>query len=210
MDELKWNYLLPGLAIGLLGWLAYRAGSVAIGAIVGAGALGVLGYLAGGLAPPDVAWAPALCTGVGIVLGAVGGIMFMRAMMTYLFFVAGAIPGGAIVWKLASGGALAAIPGASQGAGLIVSVVLGTIAGGFLMVALRRFVVAVVTAFVGATLFSIGLPPHWQSAGWIISLVIFLIVQAGLVHRFVDRETFDRHSMHGRYRHEATVIRQKE
>jgi hypothetical protein len=75
---------------------------------------------------------------------------------------------------------------------------------------MRRFVIAVVTSVAGATLVSLGLPERYQALAWLIGLGIFLIVQAGLVRRFVDREAFDRRAMHPRYRHEASVIREKE
>jgi len=195
---MDWPYIIAGVIIGLFGWMVYWAGTLAIGAIVGGGALGMLGYILGGLIPAP--WGSTLGVGVGVVLGTIGGVFFIRAMMLYFFFAMGASLGGSIAWKLAHGGALSFLPGASEGIGLTVTVIVGMLLCGFLILALRRFIIAVVTSVVGATLLSLGLPPTWQSAGWLIALVVFMVVQAGLVHRFVDRDSFDRRAMHPRYR----------
>jgi hypothetical protein len=68
----------------------------------------------------------------------------------------------------------------------------GALICGLLLVKLRRFIIAVVTAVVGSFLFSQGLPPDYQALGLPISLIVFLAVQVGLVSRYVDEESFDR------------------
>ncbi len=192
IPELDWIWIGSGLAVGLLGWLLYWAGVPLIGAALGAGAGGALGFLLSGFI--QAPWAETFLTGVGLVVGGVAGILLIRALQLYFFFATGASLGGAYAWQLLGREPLA---GLAQSYGewaqwLVVG--LGALVGGLLLIQLRRFIVAVVTSVVGAIMFTHGVPPQHQTPALIISLIVFIAVQIGIVRRFIRKEEFDKYT----------------
>ena len=190
--------ILAGLVVGLFGWVLYWAGIPIIGGIIGACAGGALGVFASDFI--QTTWALPLFIGIGIVLGAILGVMLMRALQLYFFFAAGASIGGTFTWRLLQQHPTENLVSATPGWGVLLAVVVGAIIGGFILVRFRRFIIAVITSVIGAALLATGLPLQYQLIGGLIGLVVFLAVQIGLVRRFVEQEAFD-HRMQ-RYRHE--------
>lgn len=188
---IQWEYVLPGLIIGTMGWMIYLAGLPAIGIVAGGGAGAALGYV---VAPAiEAVWAEPVLMGIGGVMGAVVGFLLIRAFQFYLFFVAGAVLGGALGFRLLQMPAVVRMVDPGDIGTLVVVAVLALLSG-ILFVRLRRFIVAAVTSIIGVMLLVPGLPQEWQAPGLVISLVVFLAVQIGLVRRFVDQEKFDRHT----------------
>lgn len=181
--------ILLGLAIGLLGWVLYWAGIPLIGGVVGACAGGALGVVVSGFV--KTAWSLPMFLGMGVVLGGVLGIIMMRAIQIYFFFICGASLGGTLTWHLLQQKAVHDMAANSPSWAALVAVAVGTLVGGFLMVRLRRFVIALISSIAGAIIVALGLPPQYQLMGIVISLVVFLVAQIGLVRRFVKKEDFD-------------------
>ncbi|OPZ05355.1 MAG: hypothetical protein BWZ08_02507 [candidate division BRC1 bacterium ADurb.BinA292] len=178
-----WFFLIAGIVLGLFGWMLYWAGLPIIGAVVGAGAIGSLGYMASGFV--SAAWAPLVFGGAGAVLGAFLGIALIRVLQLYFFFISGAILGAALAYQFTG---TTAFQGSSAAA--IIIVVVGALVGGFVLLKARRFVVAIVTAAIGAMLVQTGLQSQ-NPLVLVTSFVIFAAVQIGLVRRYVDQEAFD-------------------
>lgn len=190
----QWQYLIGGLVVGLFGWLLYWAGIPVIGGLIGAFTGGSLGIAIAGYVQPQLsqpaAWTTPLFVGIGTLLGAVLGVLLMRAIQVYFFFTVGALFGGTFVWSLfqrnLGPGELLTLDW-----GVIAAILLGALTGGLLTVYFRRFLVAMLTSVGGAVMISYGLPAKYKLIGLLISLVIFVAVQIGLVRRFVEREAFD-------------------
>lgn len=185
---MEWQWIIVGVLLGSAGWLLYLGGMPLIGAVAGGGFGASLGFVASGLfATAATPW----IVGGAAILGGACGLMLVRALQMYIFFILGASLGSATLWYL-----LDVVPVAQSG-WLTDPVVRGVlllvfaVVGGLTLIRLRRFVLAVVTSFAGALIFSMGLPPHAQAWGGFTALVIFLAIQCGLVQRFVDNERFD-------------------
>jgi hypothetical protein len=190
MDAMSFNlaWFAAGMVLGLLGWMLYWAGLPAIGGLIGAALGGALAWVLSGIAAAQ----PLALTLIGMLAGGVLGVLLMRALQYYFFFAAGASLGGALAWNFAQGDWFAAIAGSSSGLFAFLAVAAGAIAGGLTTIALRRYIVAVITACIGATMVSISLPMRYRTLGLAVSLVVFLATQIGLVRRYVDQEDFDR------------------
>lgn len=190
LSEFNWAIIIPGIAIGLFGWMLYWTGLPLIGGVVGAGVGGMIGYLASGLV--EVAWALNVFTAVGFLLGAVVGVFLIRTIQTYFFFASGAGLGGALCWNLIEQGPFQNLADSSPGWGVALVVIVGALAGGLLVLRYRRFIIAVVTSVIGMLMVTPAIPERYQFIGSLVALAFFLAVQCGLVRRFVDREAFDR------------------
>ena len=192
MDPAIYNplYIAAGPALGLGGWLLYWAGLPLVGGVVGASAGGSLGYIISGWM--QVNWAPAFFVGVGIVAGGFIGVFLMRALQTYFFFLVGACVGGALAFNLSDVGPLGDLVGPPSSPEGLIFIAVTALVSGLLMVKLRRFIVALITAVAGAILFSAGVPQQWAGLALPVSAVAFLAIQVGLVKRFVNTEKFDR------------------
>ena len=182
-------YILAGLALGLLGWVIYWAGLPIIAGVVGAGAGASLGYMAAGVIQAE--WAPPFLVGAGMILGGFLGVVLMRALQVFFFFIVGASLGGAGMYHLVEVGFLRDVIAPPPSLEGFAAIAAGALVLGVLMIKLRRFVVAVVTSVIGAAIFTAGLPPHWQPAALPISVIVFLAIQVGLVRKFVREEHFD-------------------
>lgn len=181
-----WHWLILGSILGLFGWTLYWAGLPMIGGVIGASMGGSLGFILSGLLTAP--WAMAMFTGVGIVLGALGGVLLVRALQIYFFFMTGAVLGGTMGYQLVSAGLF----GLAPGSGLAwLAVAVSALIGGLVLVWGRRFIVAFVTSMIGALLTSLAFPIDWQNVAMIIALVLYLAIQIGLVHRYVRQEDFD-------------------
>ena len=192
IPKLDWIWIGSGLAVGLFGWVLYWAGVPLIGAALGAGAGGALGFvLSGFIAAP---WAETVLTVVGLVVGGVAGILLIRALQLYFFFAIGASLAGAYAWQLLGREPLASLARSYGEWAEWLIVGLGALIGGLLLIQLRRFIVAVVTSVVGAIMFTHGVPPQHQMPALIISLIVFIAVQIGIVRRFVRKEEFDKYT----------------
>ena len=175
-------YILIGLALGTLGWLLYRAGLTIVGALVGAAFGGAIAsLLSGAFGLQNTGFV----AGIGVVAGIVLGVLLIKALLTYFFFATGASLGAAFAMFLS--GNSSQIAGVPQG----LLVAFCGLVGGLLLVYLRRYVVALISAVLGAVILSMGLPREYQSVGMIVALVVFVATQVGLVKRFVDQEAFD-------------------
>jgi hypothetical protein len=185
---MNWSYILAGFVIGSLGWVLYLGGLPVVGLVAGLGTGGSIGYVASGAfgAP----WAPWALTLIGCIVGAALGFWLVRVFQAYLFFTAGASVGGALGY--AWGAPLVAQLFGPSTLGAFLAAAAGAIAGGVLCVRLRRFVVAVITSIIGATMLAEGLPDDQYSLGLAVSLAVFLAIQVGAVRKFVDAESFDR------------------
>ena len=180
------GYILVGLALGSLGWLLYRAGLTIVGAMVGAGLGGSIGYLLCGAFNLENT---GVVAGIGLVIGIIIGILLIKALLVYFFFATGAALGAAVAMHFI---------GDSQAGGSAQGLLIAFcgLVGGLLLVYLRRYVVALISAVFGAVILSMGLPPEYQSVGMIVALVVFVAAQIGLVKRFVDQEAFDARTRH--------------
>lgn len=202
MDQQSIIYLVVGLALGLGGWLLYWAGLPLIGGVIGASAGASLGYVASSaIQGPE--WLPTACIGAGFVLGAFVGVYLMRALQLYFFFATGAILGGAGAFHMVKSGILQNYIGGLGSVGSYVTICFFALVAGLFLVKLRRFIVAFVTSLLGASFLAMALPQEWRGLGLPVGFIVFLVVQIGLVKRFVDIEKFDRRACRYRYDREA-------
>lgn len=190
LNEYNWTMIVPGLIIGLFGWLLYWSGLPLIGGVVGAGAGGAIGYMASGFVTAP--WAINVFTIAGLVLGGFLGVLLIRTLQLYFFFAAGAGLGAALCWNIIQNGPFHNLAAESPGWGVALVVIAGALAGGLLILSFRRFIVAVVTSFIGMLMVAPALPERYQFLGGLVALALFLAVQCGLVGRFVDADAFDR------------------
>ena len=191
-EAIQWPYLIGGLVVGLFGWLLYWAGIPIMGGIVGASAGGSLGIIIADLVQSSIN--PNIFLGAGVLIGAVLGVLLMRAIQTYFFFVVGASLGGSVAWQVVHHGLArgATFNPDLKTMGIILG---GALLGGFLMVYFRRFVVALGTSVGGAVMVTYGIPAtvsQYKLQILLVCLAVFLAVQVGLVRRFVERDEFDR------------------
>lgn len=182
--------LVGGFVLGLAGWTLYWLGLPAIGAIAGAGGGGSLGYFISTYV--EAAWAFHVFTGLGMVLGAVFGFMFVRTMQKLLFFIVGAFVGGGLAWRAVSSDLLDGLIAEPNSIGGLLTVAVGALVGGLALLRVRRYVVAIVTAVFGAVLVSTGVPAGLEAPALAVTLVVFLAVQVGLVNRFISAEDYER------------------
>lgn len=194
--------IAAGLAIGLFGWLLYWAGIPLIGGLVGACGGGALGVFASDFV--QTPWALPLFMGVGVTLGAILGVILMKAIQLYFFFATGASLGGVMTWRLIHHTGLGDYFANTPGWGVMAAVAIGAILGGFILVKFRRFIVAVITSIVGVVVLSAGLPARFQGIGMVITAIVFLCAQIGLVRRFVQQQAFDERMQ--RYRRQREEI----
>lgn len=190
LQHTDWRIACIGLALGLFGWTIYWAGLPLIGAIVGAGAGGSLAYVLTGFVDSRTAMWVILVT--GLILGAVAGMGLIRAMQYYMFFIVGALLGGSLTWSGMEVFELHAHVAQWGVWAPILIVFIGALLGALILMRLRRFVIAIVTAFMGATLVDVAFPYIDAPLVFPIALAVFLAVQCGMVHRFVSDESFDR------------------
>ncbi|MCH8333772.1 hypothetical protein IIC65_07550 [Candidatus Sumerlaeota bacterium] len=190
INEIDWTLLIPGVVIALFGWTLYWTGVHVIGAFVGAGAGSVGGIVIGALMFPSSPMLLATCLGAAV--GAVLGVILMRAIQIYFFFLVGASFGAPLGWSLLQlspfeNQAWAHSLGVELGA-----VALGGLAGGFLVLRSRRYIVALVAAAVGSTFIALSLP--WDMSV-LIAVPCFLTsmaIQTGLIRKFLSKERIDR------------------
>ena len=192
---MDWTWIIIGCLVGFFGWMVYRAGLSVIGALIGASTFGLLGYFLGnglvtGLNLPGYVL-PMAVVGTSIA-GMLVGIFTIKALQLYFFFIAGASLGAVLGLGI---GELPVIRGIfDKAAGPIATLILSgvtALACGLLLVKFRRYIIAVVTSVMGGFLVSIGLPPEQMVRGMIVAVVTFLVIQIGLVRRFVDELSFD-------------------
>ena len=201
---LNWIHIVCGVVIGLFGWLLYWAGLPIVGAVVGAGAGGALGYLFSGLF--QASWAGTALTIGGLLGGGIAGILLIHVLQLYFFFATGASLGGAVAWQMIHQEPLAGLLAGSGNLGILVVVGLGALGGGLLLISLRRFLIAIVTSIIGAVIFAMGVPAAYQLPALVISLVVFVTIQIGVVRRFVDQDQFDKYSR-AKFRDEVPDVR---
>jgi hypothetical protein len=172
-----------GLLLGLLGWPIYAAAVRLAGALIGIAVGLAIVLVVNALRPLEEMLIPTLV--IVAVVGALLGVWLIRRLVPIVWLLMGASLGILGVWtargRLANFGVAEWAPAAQvalwAGAALIV---------GILTVWLRRWLVIVVTAALGAALLAphlavLGPPPlAWWSAG----TAGFIAVQAG-VHRLV-------------------------
>jgi len=191
MTEIIWPYFMLGIALCLFGWTIYWTGINAIGIAVGGGA-GVAGGLFGAKAlemPENTAM---IMMAIGVVLGAVLGVMLIRTLQTYLFFLLGALLGAPLAWKLLQMPPISEQPWAGQSGAAALAVLIGGLGGGFFVLFARRFIITTVTALVGAVLIAISVPSKNQLAIAGFSFLGAFAIQTGLIRMFVPSHHIER------------------
>lgn len=185
LEQVNWIYFSVGAVLGLFGWTLYWFGVHVIGTALG----GVTGLAAGLLIgtfmelQDDVVF---IMTGVGAVLGGVLGALLMRMVQNYFFFLLGAGLGALLGWQILQHPSVAAQSWAQGSMGGVIAVVVGGLVGGGLMLMLRRYVISVVTALVGAVMIAISVPYPGKELYIAASVFVFCVaVQTGLVRKFV-------------------------
>lgn len=186
---MAWVLWIVGTGVGMFGWMLYWAGLPVIGGVVGAGAGGAVGFIASGAL--EASWGLPVLTGLGLAVGLFAGALLTRLFQHYIFFAAGAALLAALVWQLVTTPTFRDL---FQNNLLIVqtiATILAALIGGLVLLKLQRFIVAVVTAVIGAGLFGAGFSPELRFVLTIVALVVFLSIQVGLVSRYVSQEKFE-------------------
>lgn len=185
-EQVLWPVLIVGLLIGTLGWMIYWAGINVIGAFVGAGA----GVAMAGLVITSFSLARfgPFISMAGLILGAVGGVYLMRAINYYAFFIIGVMLGAPIG---------SAFPGLSifenqdwahSNTTIAISTAVGALAGGMLVLVLRRYVIAMVAAVAGAMLVAISVPEQHREVVGLLAFIASAIIQFMLIRAFLPEE----------------------
>lgn len=185
---MQWEWIIAGTIVGLMGWMLYLGGVPLVGAVAGGAAGAAFAYIATGMFALT-GDAVTIWTAVGGVVGVGLGFMLLRMIQRYAFFLIGAAMGGSAAWSfLQKAGSGWFDDPIVQG----ICVLAAAMIAGSMLVRFRRFVMAVVTSFIGAALVSMGLPEEHAAWGGLTAVAVFLAAQCGLVGRFVDDEKFDR------------------
>jgi hypothetical protein len=186
-----WPLLAAGLAVGLLGWTLYWTGVHVIGAVAG-GAVGLAGAMLGSTALEITENAELILVIGGALFGAILGMLLMRVIQFYVFFVLGATLGTPMALAALRSETFASQPWAQGQAAMVGAVVLGALVGGAVVLFGRKYVISILTAAAGAVAVALSLPlPHQE---WIVlgAFAVFLAVQLGFVRRYVRNDQVDR------------------
>lgn len=155
-------YMGLGIALCLFGWTLYWTGMHVVGTSTGALAGMAAGLLSAELLNlPDQ---PAMITvGTGAALGGLAGAFLMRMIQKFFFFVTGAAMGAPLGWQMLLAEPVKHQPWAKEAWAAAAFVAGGALAGGLLCLVLKRYVMAVVTALVGACFIAFSIPSDNQT-----------------------------------------------
>lgn len=185
-DQLLWPVLIFGVLIGTLGWMIYWAGINVIGAFVGAGAGVALGSLV--ITYFSLSRFGPFISVAGFFLGAAGGVVLMRAINYYAFFVIGVTLGAPIGSSFLGLSVFENQGWAHSDRALIVSTVIGAVSGGVLVLTFRRYVIALVAAVMGAMLVAVSVPEAHREVAGLLAFAGSAVVQFVLIRAFLPEE----------------------
>lgn len=191
VTEILWPTLLFGVVVAMFGWTLYWTGLHVIGAALG-GAAGAAGALFGASLMDVAEQTRYLIIGGGGLLGAVLGVLLMRAIQFYFFFLLGACLGGPAAYSALKLEALASQPWAATDGGKVGMFLAGAAAGGVIAILGRRYIISLLTAAIGSAAIALSLPTEHQE--WIaLGCFVFSFgTQAGLTRKFVPKHRVDR------------------
>lgn len=181
-----WYLLIFGVIVGVLGWTLYWAGLHIVGGLVGAAAGVFLSFFINDLAEMSVS--PTILTILGIVVGAIVGIALMRALDFYAFFIFGVVIGTPVGADLLSLSYLSEQPWAESPAALVTFSVLGALIGGLLVLAFRRYVIAVAAAAASAGMIVVSLPFEQEVVIGAVAFASSVLMQFGLIRAFLPED----------------------
>lgn len=181
-----WYLLIVGVIVGVLGWTLYWAGLHIVGALVGAAAGVFLSFFINDLAEMTVS--PTVLTILGIAAGAIAGIALMRALDFYAFFIFGVVIGTPVGADLLSLPILQQQPWAESPAALVTFSVLGALIGGLLVLAFRRYVIAVAAAAASAGMIVVSLPFEQEVVIGAVAFAASVLMQFGLIRAFLPED----------------------
>lgn len=187
LQTILWPMFALGVAVGVFGWMLYWAGVQVIGAFVGASA----GFSLVMMADARFGFEKLLMIviALGMLAGGAAGVFLMRTIHFYAFFVMGlalGIPVGPAVLGLFPDAAWAA-----GGQAVALSSMISALLGGFIVLAARRYVLAVVAAMLSGAMIAMSLPYSIETK-LIVATAGFLAssaVQIGLVRMFLPSDT---------------------
>lgn len=125
------------------------------------------------------------------VAGALGGVMgwfLIRLIQSYFFFIVGAFFGGPLAWKLIKTEPLASMPWTQEKLAPVIAVILGVLGGGLLVLFARRYVIAVLTALLGASMIAFSVPVQNQGLVGAPIFIISAAIQTGFARMFQSKK----------------------
>lgn len=188
-EAVLWPSLILGFLIAVFGWMIYWTGVHVIGAFVGGGVGVGLGWLAG-IYFTIPGWELPMI-GIGAVSGAVLGVIFMRSLQYYFFFLLGATAGAPLALSILSLDPLHHQPWAKGNGASIVAMLIGGLLGGILALKGRRYIVALVSAAMGAALIAVSLPDTHRALIAIPCFLTSLFVQTGFIRTFISEDDIE-------------------
>lgn len=199
-SQILWPVLLLGALIATLGWMIYWAGINVIGAFVGAGAGVAMAVLVESYF--DLTGYSAVLHVVGFFLGAAGGMYLMRAINYYAFFIIGVMLGAPIGSSFLTLSLFENQDWAHTDRALIAATVIGAIGGGALVLALRRYVIAIVAAVAGSMLIAVSVPGPHRDVIALLSFIASAVIQFLLIRSFLPEERMNLLAVHRKPRTE--------
>lgn len=192
-EEIIWSLLVVGVAIGLFGWTIYWAGLSAIGGFCGAVVGGAIAVAVGVfLELGDGASMVALA--VTAIVGAVGGVVLIRLVEHFFFFIVGAALGAPLAWVAVTEPPLANMGWAQTDLAKFGALLAGAFGGGFGMLRFHRYVVALVAAIVGGSLVAMSLPIESRLLMGTCFVALSMAAQTGLIRKFLPGDRLPRRS----------------
>lgn len=185
-QEIIWTLFALGVVVGTCGWMLYWAGLHVIGGFVGAGA----GVLLAFWVVQAMGWQahPLIVTVVGMIGGGTAGILIMRLIDYWAFFLIGVALGAPLGATALNLPWLQEEPWAQTRLALIVASVIGALAGGMLILGTRRYVIAVVAAMAGAGMIALAVPDASRFLIALMAFILSLVVQFGMIRAFLPPE----------------------
>ncbi len=188
MPPVDWPQLAMGLLLCLMGWTLYWVGLHLTGAMVGAAAGVAVAYAAGilvELPPETLYWVLPL----GGVVGFFIGLLLIRGLHRFFFFLVGATIGLAVGqqcfdWSSENTNWVALHPVTWQ----LVFDVAGALLGGLLLLRASKWVVAAITSAGGALLAALAVEDALALYGVIPLAVASFFLQVGLLRKFNGRK----------------------
>jgi hypothetical protein len=191
-QDILWLQLALGAILGLTGWLIYWGGLKLIGGFLGAIGGWSLGILAiDGFDLQD----HALLVQIGAaVLLAILGVLVITKLQLLLFFVIGAILGAPALLQLRTSPILEGQAWAQGTLGAIGLTVVGAWAGGTIVLAMRRYVIALVSSIFGSMLVMTSLPlgESEKVFVWLGGFAVCMVAQVILIRRYLPDDCLRR------------------